>query len=73
MAEAPKTRVISLRLTEAQYQYLERTVERVRELTGMKVTRTSVILKLMEHGLPGLEREFPKPHPTSEDADTAEM
>lgn len=56
-----KTRMISLRVTEEQYQYLEDMAQRIREKTGFRVTRASIVLKLMEYGLPYLEKEFPAP------------
>jgi hypothetical protein len=60
MSPRKKPKLVSMRLTEAQYGYLEDMVRRVKNLTGMRVTRTSVILKLMEFGLPVMEKDFPK-------------
>ena len=54
-----KPRLISLRLTEAQYQYLEEMAKRIRKRTGLRVTRTSIVMKLMEYGLPYLQKDFP--------------
>lgn len=64
---ARKSRMISMRITEEQYGYLETMAARIREKTGFKITRASIILKLMEYGLPFLEEEFPDEHPDSEE------
>ena len=55
-----KNRMISMRITETQYQYLDKMAKRIKERTGFHITRASIILKMMEHGLPYLEAEFPK-------------
>ncbi len=52
--------MLSLRVTEAQFEYLEEMAKRIRKSTGFKITRASIVLKLMELGLPHLEKEFPK-------------
>ncbi len=52
--------MLSIRLTEEQFQYLDLMVERVKTHTGTQVTRSSVVLKLLEYGLPMLDRDFPK-------------
>lgn len=49
-----------MRVTEKQYRYLEEMARRIRRETGFKITRASIILKLMEYGLPHLEKEFPE-------------
>ena len=54
-----KTRMISMRLTEDQYQTINAMVHRIRTQTGFRVTRASLMQKLMHLGLPQLEREFP--------------
>lgn len=66
MSANKKTRMISMRLTEEQYQYLEEMATRIRSKTGFKITRASIILKLIEYGLPHLEREFPEPQARDE-------
>ncbi|MBF0440602.1 MAG: hypothetical protein HQK54_01735 [Oligoflexales bacterium] len=53
-----KNRMISFRLTEEQYRFLESLSVRIYTETGFKITRASIILKLMELGLPILEKEF---------------
>lgn len=70
-----KSRMISMRVTEEQYQYLEEMAQRIRQATGFRVTRASIVLKLMEYGLPGLEKEFPAPKkkwwsPTTDEEDS---
>ena len=55
----PKTRMLSVRITEAQYQYLETIRERIKKRSGSRVTRASIILKLMEYGVPKLNEEIP--------------
>lgn len=54
-----KNRMISLRITEEQYFYLEKMGYRIQQTTGFKITRASIVLKLMELGLPLLEKSFP--------------
>lgn len=55
-----KSRMISLRVTEDQYTYLEEMASRIKERTGFRVTRASIILRLMQFGAPYLNKEFPK-------------
>ena len=57
---AKKSRMISMRITEKQYNYLNEMALRIKLDTGFRITRASIILKMMEHGLPFLEKEFPK-------------
>jgi hypothetical protein len=47
-----------MRLTEDQYRYLEEVSGRIRSATGFKITRASIMLKLMEYGKPLLERNL---------------
>jgi len=63
----PKTKMISMRITEAQYRYLDEMAERIKSQTGFRITRASIILKLMEFGLPYLDAEFPKEHDQTRD------
>jgi len=58
VANRKKTRMISMRLTEDQYRYLEEVSGRIRSATGFKITRASIMLKLMEYGKPLLERNL---------------
>jgi len=55
-----KSRMISMRVTEKQYAYLENMAKRIKRKTGFHITRASIIIKLMEFGLPFLDKEFPK-------------
>lgn len=61
MTERPKTkpRMVSLRMTNEQFEYLENMAKRIRKRTGFRITRASIIIKLMEYGAPFLDREFP--------------
>ena len=63
MKSKKKTRMVSLRMTEDQFQYLNDMAIKIRVSTGFKITRASIILKLMEYGLPFLDNEFPDPEP----------
>ena len=54
-----KPRMVSMRITERQYKYLNDMAKRIKEQTGFRITRASIIIKMMEHGLPFLEKEFP--------------
>lgn len=56
-----KSKMISMRITAEQFDYLEEMALRIRKQTGFRVTRASIVLKLMERGLPFLEKEFPAP------------
>jgi phenylalanine-4-hydroxylase len=55
-----KTKMISLRVTEDQFEYLDQMAKRIKQRTGFRVTRASIILRLMQFGAPFLNREFPK-------------
>ncbi len=68
MTERPKTkpRMVSLRMTEEQYRYLEDMAKRIRKRTGFRITRASIIIKMMEYGAPFLDREFPPESPEEE-------
>ncbi len=53
-----KNRMISMRLTEEQYQKFVSIISDIRSNYGFSITRTSLILKMLEYGLPELEREL---------------
>ena len=53
-----KSRMISMRLTEAQYQKFKSIIHEIKEQYGFSITRTSLILKMLEYGLPELEKEL---------------
>jgi hypothetical protein len=55
-----KSKMLSLRVTEDQFRALEDFAQRIRMETGFRITRASIVLKLMELGLPFLEQEYPK-------------
>lgn len=52
-------RVISVRMSDEQIAYLDDLQRRVQELTGTKVTRTSLMMRLMHLGFESME-EFLK-------------
>ncbi len=54
-----KNHMISLRITQKQWDYLQEIADRIKETTGFRITRASIIIKMMEHGLPYIEKEFP--------------
>ena len=53
-----KTRMVSIRLTEAQWDYIEGINRRLEEERHLRLTRTSIVLKLLELGMPQLEAKF---------------
>lgn len=67
MGSKPKTKMLSLRVTEEQFGYLEDMAQRIRKATGFKITRASIVIKLMQLGLPALEKEFPREKKHDED------
>lgn len=66
MTAKRKSKMISMRVTEEQYRYLDDMAARIKRRTGFRITRASIIMKMMEYGLPFLEKEFPKDKPKSE-------
>jgi hypothetical protein len=60
MTTTGKTRMISLRLTEEQYEWLNNTTTFIENETGCKASRASVVLRLMEKGLPHFQSEMEK-------------
>jgi hypothetical protein len=58
MNTAGKSKMISLRLTEEQFRWLENTTQFIENETGCKVTRASVVLRLMEKGLPEFQTDI---------------
>ena len=65
MTENKKAKIISMRLTQRQYDFLDELAKRIRQQTGANVTRSSIIMKLMEYGLPHLEKDFPRGEKTA--------
>lgn len=64
---ARKNRMLSIRVTQKQYDALEALAKRIRQRTGFRITRASIMLKLMEYGLSDLEKEFPPDEEENED------
>jgi hypothetical protein len=58
--KGPKSKMISMRITEEQFSSLNDLAARIKEKTGFRITRASIIMKLMEYGYPALEKDFPK-------------
>ncbi len=54
-----KKKMLSLRISERQFEYLDEMAKRIKDKTGFHITRASIVLKLMEYGYPSLEQEFP--------------
>jgi len=54
-----KSKMVSMRITERQYKYISDFAKQIRQETGFRITRASIMIKLMEYGLPHLEKEFP--------------
>jgi hypothetical protein len=59
MMSEKKAKMVSMRITQRQYDYLNDMAKRIRDRTGFRITRASIIVKMMEYGLPFLEKEFP--------------
>lgn len=60
MTDLRKARMVSMRMTEKQYRRLNEMAERIKQSTGFRITRASIMLKLMEMGLSKFEQEFPE-------------
>ena len=60
MSGLRKKHIVTMRLTDEQLHYLDQMVSRIEDHTGTRVTRTSVIKKLMRYGYPHLEKDFPR-------------
>ena len=58
---ANKPRMISVRLTEEQYQAIQETIKFIELETGTRVTMSSLVLKLLAFGKPILEQLYPRP------------
>jgi hypothetical protein len=57
MHPRPEAYEISLKLTVAQYQWLENTARFIADATGSQVSHGSIMMRLMENGLPAFEQE----------------
>ncbi len=60
MADLRKARMVSMRMTEKQYKRINDMADRIKQSTGFRITRASIMLKLMELGLSKFEQEFPE-------------
>lgn len=54
-----KSRMISFRVTEEQFNFIDQMAIKIKKNTGFQITRASLIMKLIELGLPHLEKFFP--------------
>ena len=64
-----KTRMVCMRLTEEQFSMIDDFAKRIYETTGFRITRASIMQKLMHYGLPAMEKEFPPPMASVEISD----
>lgn len=53
-----ETSLISLKLTPEQHAWLENTSRFIEAETGCPVSHSSILMRLMEHGLPQFERDL---------------
>ena len=51
--------MVSLRLTRDQFDLIDGIAKRIFENTGFRITRASIMQRLMSYGLPYLEKEIP--------------
>lgn len=58
MNPSPESFLISLKLTPEQHEWLENTARYIENETGSRVAMSSIILRLMEKGLPAFEEEL---------------
>ncbi len=58
MNPRPESFLISLKLTPEQHQWLDNTARFLENETGCQVAMSSIILRLMEKGLPAFEEEI---------------
>lgn len=59
MGVRKKPRMVSMRMTEKQYQSLEAMIKDIQAETGTRVSKSSLILKLIEYGKPMLKGKYP--------------
>ena len=53
-----KTNMLTLRLDEADWEYLNEIVRYMKEKSGMKVTRTWIVLEMMRLGRKSFENSY---------------
>lgn len=54
-----KSKMVSMRLTPDQFELIDGIARRIYESTGFRITRASIMQRLMSYGLPHLEKEVP--------------
>lgn len=54
----PNSYVISLKLTKDQYEWIDQVARFIAAETGCQVSHSSVMMRLMENGLPAFEKEM---------------
>jgi len=54
-----KPKMLSMRMTDDQFYHLEEMIRLIESETGTKVTKSSLVLKLIEFGKPTLEKLYP--------------
>lgn len=59
-----KTKMVSMRLSPEQFALIDGIAKRIYASTGFRITRASIMHRLMFYGLPHLEKEIP-PAPES--------
>ena len=52
--------MISMRITDKQFDEIDHIIQIIEKETGTKVTKSSIILKLMEYGYPKLKTKYPE-------------
>ena len=58
MQSSPEGFVITLKLTTEQYHWLENAARFLGDETGCEVSHGSIMMRLMEYGLPQFEQEL---------------
>jgi hypothetical protein len=54
----PEFYAITLKLTHDQYQWLDHAARFIKEETGCEVSHASIMMRLMENGLPSFDEEL---------------
>ena len=54
----PNSFVISLKLTKDQFEWIDQVARFIASETGCQVSHSSVMMRLMENGLPAFEKEM---------------
>lgn len=61
MQQERRTSYVGLRLTPTEQRALERICARISEIEGKPVTVSSVVLRLIDAGLPALDEQYSSP------------